>query len=77
MANKSDKWEKNIAGMFYVDQNCIDCDLCRETAPGFFTRDDDGGYSFVYKQPQTPEEIALCNEAKEGCPVDAIGSDGN
>ena len=38
MANKADKWESNVTGKFYVDQQCIDCDLCRETAPAFFTR---------------------------------------
>ncbi|MGA2693233.1 MAG: ferredoxin, partial [Opitutaceae bacterium] len=43
MANKADKWAQNAAGKFYVDQQCIDCDLCRETAPNFFTRNDEGG----------------------------------
>jgi ferredoxin len=28
------------------------------------------------KQPETPEEEALCKEAMEGCPVEAIGNDG-
>jgi ferredoxin len=50
--------------------------LCRETAPANFKRNDDGGHSFVYKQPESPEEETLCNEAKEGCPVEAIGNDG-
>ena len=68
--------ERKCPGKFYVDSQCIDCDLCRETAPDFFVRQDDGGYSFVKKQPSTPEEVALCEEAKEGCPVEAIGDDG-
>ena len=76
MANKAEKWKDNAAGKFYVDQQCIDCDLCRETAPANFTRQDDGGYSYVYKQPETPEEEAACKEAMEGCPVEAIGDDG-
>ena len=46
-------------GKFYVDDQCIDCDLCRETAPANFTRSDDGGYSYVFKQPTTPEEEDL------------------
>ena len=37
---------------------------------------DDGGHSYVHKQPESPEEEALCKEAKEGCPVEAIGDDG-
>ena len=84
MANKADKWEPkgptgerlDAPGKFFVDQQCIDCDLCRETAPANYKRNDDGGHSFVYKQPETPEEEALCKEAMEGCPVEAIGSDG-
>ena len=73
MANKAEKWKDNAGGKFYVDQQCIDCDLCRETAPDNFKRNDDGGYSFVFKQPENPDEEARCKEAKEGCPVEAIG----
>jgi ferredoxin len=77
MANKADKWKENVSGRFYVDQQCIDCDLCRETAPGFFTRNDEGGYSYVHRQPTAEEEVQLCMEALEGCPVEAIGNDGD
>ena len=76
MADIANRYEDNVPGKFYVDNQCIDCDLCRETAPANFTRNDDGGYSYVKKQPETPEEEALCNEAKEGCPVEAIGDNG-
>ncbi|MDE1171103.1 MAG: ferredoxin [Verrucomicrobium sp.] len=76
MATLTDKYAENVAGKYYVDTQCIDCDLCRETAPSNFTRQDDGGYSYVYKQPSTPEEETACKEAKEGCPVEAIGDDG-
>jgi ferredoxin len=76
MAQFSNKYSDNVTGKFYVDDQCIDCDLCRETAPDNFTRNEDGGYSFVYKQPMTPAEEALCKEAMEGCPVEAIGQDG-
>jgi ferredoxin len=41
-----------------------------------FTRSEEGGFSYVQRQPQTPEEIALADEAIQGCPVEAIGSDG-
>jgi ferredoxin len=76
MADVANKYPENVEGKFYVDDQCIDCDLCRETAPANYKRNDDGGHSFVYKQPETPEEEALCKEAMEGCPVEAIGSDG-
>jgi ferredoxin len=76
MADKSQKWPENTSGKFYVDNQCIDCDLCRETAPGMFTRNEDGGYTFVSRQPVTDDEIAQCKEAMDGCPVEAIGEDG-
>ena len=76
MAVFANRYSDNVAGKFYVDDQCIDCDLCRETAPDNFTRNEDGGYSYVFKQPVTPDEEALCKEAMEGCPVEAIGNDG-
>ena len=76
MADKEEKWAENVEGAFYVDEQCIDCDLCRETAPDNFTREEDGGYSYVYKQPENNQELELCIEAMEGCPVEAIGNDG-
>jgi ferredoxin len=76
MADSANKYAENVDGKFYVDDQCIDCDLCRETAPANFKRNDDGGHSYVYKQPESPEEEAVCKEAMEGCPVEAIGSDG-
>ena len=45
----ANKYAGNISGKFYVDDECIDCELCRETAPANFTRVDDGGYSYVFK----------------------------
>ncbi|MBI4567866.1 MAG: ferredoxin [Planctomycetes bacterium] len=75
MANAADKYPDNAPGAFYVDTQCIDCDLCRTTAPDNFIQNEEGGYSFVYKQPETEEEKKLCQQAMEECPVEAIGSD--
>lgn len=76
MAELEDKLPENAPGRFYVDRNCIDCDVCRDTAPKNFTRENENGYSYVYRQPQTPEESELCEEAMNVCPVEAIGNDG-
>lgn len=76
MADPNDRVGENVPGVYYVDTQCIDCDVCRDTAPDNFTRSDKNGYSFVYKQPQTEAERALCEEAQMACPVEAIGSDG-
>ncbi len=76
MADKNSRLPQNAPGPWYVDSNCIDCDLCRETAPAVFRRDEDNGNSVVFHQPETEEEHKRAEEAKEGCPVEAIGSDG-
>jgi ferredoxin len=73
MADLNSRLPQNAPGPWYVDSNCIDCDLCRETAPSVFRRDEDGGYSIVFHQPETEDEKKLATEAKEGCPVEAIG----
>ena len=54
MADIANKYAENVSGKFYCDDQCIDCDLCRETAPANFRRSDDGGYSYVFKQPTNP-----------------------
>lgn len=75
-ADRNDKVADNEPGRYYVDKQCIDCDVCRDVAPHNFTRNADAGYSYVFKQPETPEEEDLCHEALVSCPVDAIGDDG-
>ena len=76
MAEKADRLPQNAVGAYYVDSSCIDCDLCRTTAPALFQRDDQIGLSVVRRQPATPEEIALAEEALGGCPTESIGNDG-
>lgn len=77
MAERQDKLPDNISGKYYVVKDCIDCDVCRDTASANFARNDDNGYSYVIKQPESPEEFALCDEAMNACPVEAIGEDGD
>lgn len=76
MADNTDKVEGNADGQFYVDSNCIDCDLCRQTAPDNFERNEDEGFSYVSKQPESEDEEQACRDAIEECPVEAIGDDG-
>lgn len=76
MADPKDKVSENVAGRYYVDAQCIDCDVCRVTAPANFLRDEGKGYSFVFRQPRNAEEEAQCQEAMDSCPVEAIGDDG-
>lgn len=76
MADRTDKNPLNVPGKYYNDLSCIDCGLCPEIAPQFFTRDDDEGLSYVWKQPVTREEITAAEEASQGCPTETIGNDG-
>ncbi len=76
MAFLKDKLTENKGGKFYVHRQCIDCDVCRDTSPDNFSRNDENGYSFVKKQPETSQELDLCEEAMNACPVEAIGDDG-
>ena len=76
MADKSQKWKQNTSGKIFVDQSCIACDACVLAAPNKFKMDENEGHAYVVKQPTGPSEEASCKEAMEGCPVEAIGNDG-
>jgi ferredoxin len=76
MANRNDRSPGNVAGAFYVDNTCIDCDLCRQIAPSVFHRNDDSGLSVAFRQPSTAEEWEQAREAVASCPTDSVGDDG-
>ncbi len=76
MAERTERLPQNVAGPYYVDSTCIDCDMCRSTAPDFFKRDEEIGMTIVCRQPVTSQEHALAEEAKQGCPTESIGNDG-
>ena len=73
MAEPTQRLPENVVGRYFVDQTCIDCDLCRETAPDNFARNNNKGYSYVKAQPRGAAEVAACSTALEECPVEAIG----
>jgi glyoxylase-like metal-dependent hydrolase (beta-lactamase superfamily II)/ferredoxin len=72
MANMKRRLPQNVAGDFYVDDTCIDCDACRQIAPSIFR--DHGDYSIVYHQPETREETRLALMSLVACPTGSIGS---
>lgn len=76
MADKNSKNSKNVAGKFYTDSNCIGCCQCVDLAGACFAEDSEAGVVYVKQQPQTDEQRKLCEEAMNGCPVGAIGNDG-
>jgi glyoxylase-like metal-dependent hydrolase (beta-lactamase superfamily II)/ferredoxin len=72
MASISKRLPENVAGDFYVDSSCIDCDACRQIAPATFS--DHGDQSSVYHQPETDDEIKLALMALVACPTTSIGT---
>ena len=76
MPDSKARLPENEPGRYYVDSQCIDCDVCRDIAADNFKREIGKGYSFVYKQPINDREEELCREAMEACPVEAIGDNG-
>lgn len=76
MADPSKKLPENVPGPYYCDDACIACEACVGEAPGHFRMRDDDEYAYVFRQPATPEERALCESALSVCPTDAIGNDG-
>ena len=77
LADFKNRTQENIPGKVYVTWQCLDCELCRETAPTIFTRHDEEGYSYVMKQPETSEEFNQVQECVEGCCTEAIHDDGD
>ena len=71
MANLKRSYPENVSGDFFVDDTCIDCDLCRQIAPTVFR--DAGDYSVVYHQPGGAAEIQRAGMALVACPTGSIG----
>jgi glyoxylase-like metal-dependent hydrolase (beta-lactamase superfamily II)/ferredoxin len=72
MASIARRLPENVAGDFYVDETCIDCDACRQIAPATFR--DHGDQSSVYRQPLTEEETQLALKSLVACPTASIGT---
>ena len=72
MAEAALRIDENVAGDFFVDSTCIDCDACRQIAPTVFH--DVGQQSAVHHQPENDEELLLAQKALLSCPTSSIGS---
>ncbi|HLM57907.1 MAG TPA: MBL fold metallo-hydrolase [Pyrinomonadaceae bacterium] len=72
MANPTRRLAENVAGDFYVDDSCIDCDACRQIAPETFR--DHGDQSSVFKQPEDEREVTRALMSLVACPTASIGT---
>ena len=72
MASLAKRLPENVPGDFFVDSTCIDCDACRQLAPGVFR--DHGDQSSVYRQPESPSEVRRAMQALITCPTGSIGT---
>ena len=72
MANLQQRLPENVAGDFFVDSTCIDCDTCSQLAPTVFR--DHGDQCSVHHQPETPAETERALMALVACPTGSIGT---
>ncbi len=72
MAQLNRRLPGNVAGDFYVDESCIDCDACRQIAPAVFR--EDAGHSVVHRQPTDPGQLHRALMALVACPTASIGT---
>ncbi|HUI93503.1 MAG TPA: ferredoxin [Chitinivibrionales bacterium] len=55
-----------------VDKSlCVGCELCAQICPSIFSMGEDG-FAEAVSTPVPANQEALCREAAESCPVDAI-----
>jgi glyoxylase-like metal-dependent hydrolase (beta-lactamase superfamily II) len=73
MARYALRFPENAPGEFFVEQGCIDCDVCRQLAPEVFGERPQG-QSFVVRQPVTEAEHRRALMALVACPTSAIGT---
>jgi len=72
MATPARAYPENTPGTFFVDDTCIDCDLCRQIAPSVFKEDSD--HSVVYRQPDSGPDTRRAAMALVACPTGSIGT---
>ncbi len=73
MADSRKRLDANVAGSFFVDATCINCDACRQLAPETFS--EVGEYSAVVAQPTSARDRRRAYQALLACPVGSIGTE--
>jgi glyoxylase-like metal-dependent hydrolase (beta-lactamase superfamily II)/ferredoxin len=73
VADAKKRLSTNVAGNFFVDSTCINCDTCRQLAPKSF--EEVGDYSAVLHQPESDQQVHRAYQALLACPVGSIGTE--
>src|SRR6185295_6965748 len=71
MPNLKKRVPENVAGDFFVDSTCINCDACRQIAPSVFG--EAAETSFVKAQPVSSADRRQTLRALLACPTGSIG----
>ncbi len=71
MADPKRRHPANVAGPWFVDTTCINCDAARHVAPGLVEEVDDT--SVFVRQPATPEEELMAWRAVLVSPTGSVG----
>jgi ferredoxin len=58
MADVANRYPENALCRYYVDSQCIDCNLCRQTVPNNFARDEESGTFFRIRTTTDGKEEA-------------------
>jgi glyoxylase-like metal-dependent hydrolase (beta-lactamase superfamily II)/ferredoxin len=75
MADFKKRVAENVAGDFFVDSTCIDCDTCRQIAPRSFA--EGATTAYVHAQPHAEVDRRQALRALVSCPTGSIGCLGN
>src|SRR5258708_15957886 len=70
MANPKKRVPEIVAGDFFVDSTCIDCDACRQIAPAVFG--EAAATSYVKAQPVSGGDRRQALRALLACPTGSI-----
>ena len=73
MADRTKRLDSNVAGNFFVDSTCINCDTCRQLARESF--EEVGDFSAVFRQPEGARQVHQAYQALLACPVGSIGTE--
>lgn len=81
MADTMKKAKENVAGPYFVDEECVGCSACIMMAPANFAtaegsvKENCVKHAYVKKQPESDDEEAATASALDICPMKAIGKE--